>query len=52
MGITSHVADMPSNNMAGIHFHFRHGLTEVGRLQNAGSKSGGQFDMVRMQKLL
>jgi phosphinothricin acetyltransferase len=52
MGIISHVANMASKNRAGIHFHFHHGLTEVGRLQNAVRKFGGQLDMVRMQKVL
>lgn len=41
MGITSLVANMAPKNMAGIHFHFHHGLTKVGRLQNAGNKFGG-----------
>jgi L-amino acid N-acyltransferase YncA len=52
MGITSLVATMASKNVAGIHFHFHHGLTEVGTSQNAGSKFGGQFEMVWMQRML
>jgi L-amino acid N-acyltransferase YncA len=52
MGMTSLVANMASKNRASIQFHSRWGFTEVGRLQNAGSKFGEPFDMVWMQKML
>jgi phosphinothricin acetyltransferase len=52
MGMTSLVANMASKNQASIHFHTRCGFTEVGRLQNAGSKFGEPFDVIWMQKML
>ncbi|MDD1700770.1 MAG: N-acetyltransferase family protein [Methanoregula sp.] len=52
MGMTSLVANMASKNKASIHFHMNHGFTEVGRLQNAGSKFGEPFDIIWMQKML
>jgi phosphinothricin acetyltransferase len=52
MGLTSLVANMASKNIPSIHFHVRNGFTEVGRLQNAGMKFDGLFDVVWMQKML
>jgi L-amino acid N-acyltransferase YncA len=52
MGMTSLVANMASKNKASIRFHLRYGFTEVGRLHNAGSKSGEPFDMIWMQMML
>jgi phosphinothricin acetyltransferase len=43
---------MASKNKASIQFHLRCGFTEVGRLQNAGSKFGESFDMIWMQKMV
>jgi L-amino acid N-acyltransferase YncA len=51
-GMTSLVANMASKNRASIHFHLHNGFTEVGRLQNAGSKFGEPFDILWMQKML
>ena len=52
MGMTSLVANMASKNNASIRFHLRHGFTEVGRLNTAGSKFGEPFDMIWMQMML
>ena len=52
MGVTSLVANMASKNKASIQFHQGCGFTEVGRLQNAGSKFGEPFDVIWMQKML
>jgi phosphinothricin acetyltransferase len=52
MGMTSLVANMASKNKASIQFHLRCGFTEVGRLQNAGSKFGESFDIIWMQKMV
>ena len=52
MGMTSLVANMASKNRANILFHTRHGISEVGRLLNAGSKFGEHFDVILMQKML
>jgi L-amino acid N-acyltransferase YncA len=52
MGVTSLVANMASKNKASIQFHLGCGFTEVGRLQNAGSKFGEPFDVIWMQKML
>jgi L-amino acid N-acyltransferase YncA len=52
MGMTSLVANMASKNIPSIHFHVRNGFTEVGRLQNAGTKFDELFDIVWMQKML
>jgi len=52
MGMTSLVANMASKNRASIQFHLQNGFTEVGRLQNAGSKFGEPFDILWMQKML
>jgi phosphinothricin acetyltransferase len=52
MGVTSLVANMASKNKESIQFHLRCGFTEVGRLQNAGSKFGEPFDMIWMQRMV
>ena len=52
MGMISLVANMASKNIPSINFHLHNGFTEVGRLQNTGSKFGEPFDILWMQKML
>ena len=52
LGMTSLVANMVSKNKESIRFHTNHGFTEVGRLNDAGTKFGEPFDVIWMQKML
>lgn len=52
LGIKYLLANISSKNERSLNFHNNNGFTECGRLKNIGKKSGENFDVVYMEKIL
>jgi L-amino acid N-acyltransferase YncA len=52
LGIDNLTASVSSLNPASITFHLKNGFMECGRVRNAGTKLGRDFDVVLFQKRL